>query len=463
MARVQFAHRFAALGCALLIGVAAALRFAEHPGYTRLVFDVPGASGAVGQSTAQGLRIVVSGAAPPAEHRQLQTSTGPLTVDTAGQTIQVQAPGHPLKLLTLPAGDGQPFRVVVDVQSSAPAALTPQPLAQACPGVPDTSALPSVPVKLPAGVSGNISFMAAVIDPVTLRPLRVATLHPDALHPMASTFKQLVLWSVLLDVDAGRLKPDQVFEVTPQNRSLESYVPGKRTLLELAKASIQRSENTAADILMRATTPDRVQDLIDQVGTCNTSVLMPTKAYWSVQAGLLKDFNPADLLGVTAPLLTADEPTRRALARKAVAGSLKVDVAKLGPALDRFYKGSYDPRIDWQVENRTTPRELVDLIAHAYLHNGLSAAQNQRYWDLMGLGCCQPDSKAKYPYWGAKSGVDWGLLNLTGLVRTQDGQYVAYAYMNHQSSAHDVLALQAQKPLVTNWIATVVDQLTKAP
>lgn len=454
--------------CALLTSGAAQVRFAEHPGSTRLVFDVPQATGAAGHVTSLGLSIELSGARPVPERRRLQTAAGTVTVDVAGTTIQVQAPGHPLQLLTLPAGDGKPFRVVVDVLATSPVkasgpALIPQPVAAACPGVPDTSAVPSLPLKLPVGVTGNVSFMAAVIDPVSLKPLRVAMLNPDAVHPMASTFKQLVLWSVLRDVDAGRLSLSQTFTVTPQNRSLESYVPGTRTVLQLATASISRSENTAADILMRATTPDRVQDLVNSVGTCATSVLMPTKAYWSVQTGLLpKLFGPAHLLAATAPLMTADEPTRRALARRAVLASLQVDVGRLNAALDHFDQGGYDPRIVWQVENRTTPREMVDLISHAYLRNGLSAAQNRLYWDLMKDGCCRPDSKAGYRYWGAKSGVDWGLLNLTGLVQTPDGQYVAYAYMNHQSRTHDVQALQAQKPLVTAWIASVFKRLTRA-
>ncbi|GGR39659.1 hypothetical protein GCM10008957_55560 [Deinococcus ruber] len=394
-------------------------------------------------------------------------------MDTAGAQIRVGVSGHAVKLSTLPATGTQPFRVVVDVVSgrvisglSAPSAtkpgVIPQPATSFCAGVPDTSGVPSVPVTLPAGVSGNVSFMAAVIDPLTLRPTRVALLNPDALHPMASTFKQLVLWSVLRDVDAGRLTLQQTFSTTPQNRSLESYTPGERTVLQLAKASISHSENTAADILMRATTPDRVQDLIDGVGTCHTSVLMPTKAYWSVKAGLLpQDFDPADLLAATAPLLNGDDATRRTLARRAVADSLQVDVPRLRAALDAFDTGrAYDPNIDWQVENHTTPREMVDLISYAYLRNGLSPSQNTLYWTLMSSGCCQPDRKASYAYWGAKSGTDWGLLNLTGLVRTRDGQYVAYAYMNHQSQVHDVLALQRQKPLVTNWIAGVVDRLT---
>ena len=470
------------VACLLLTGASAQVRFAEHAGYTRLVFDVPGATTASGSVTPQGLKIEVGGAAPTPEHRQLQTAAGLLTVDTAGGSIMVGAPGHALKLLTLPASGSQPFRVVVDVVSgaavptvsSAPGvsgasvsnapqpALVPQPLTSPCAGVPDTSGVPSVPVSLPAGVSGNVSFMAAVIDPLTLQPRRVALLNPDALHPMASTFKQLVLWSVLRDVDAGRLTLQQKFAATPRNRSLESYTPGARTVRQLAEASISHSENTAADILMRATTPDRVQDLIDGVGTCHTSVLMPTKAYWSVQAGLLpQDFDPRNLLAATAPLLTGDEATRRALARRAVSDSLQVDVTRLRAALNTFDTGSaYDPRLDWQIENRTTPREMVDLITHAYLRNGLSAQQNQLYWTLMSSGCCQPGRRADYAYWGAKSGTDWGLLNLTGLVRTRDGQYVAYAYMNHQSQARDVLALQRQKPLVTDWIADVVDQLT---
>ncbi|MDB5044252.1 MAG: serine hydrolase, partial [Deinococcus sp.] len=59
---------------------------------------------------------------------------------------------------------------------------------------------------LPVGVSGRVAFSAILFGPDG-QPLRELTLgDPDALHPLASTFKPLVVEAVLRDIDAGKLR-----------------------------------------------------------------------------------------------------------------------------------------------------------------------------------------------------------------------------------------------------------------
>ena len=75
----------------------------------------------------------------------------------------------------------------------------------------------------PHHLSGQLGLWVAEIDPVTLRPLRAVATNPDSVFPLASTYKQAVLWALLREVDAGRVQPGERFTVTRQNQSLGSY------------------------------------------------------------------------------------------------------------------------------------------------------------------------------------------------------------------------------------------------
>ncbi len=90
-----------------------------------------------------------------------------------------------------------------------------------------------------------------MIDPVTLQPRRVVSHDPDGVFPLASTYKQAVLWAVLRQKDAGTLRLSETFEVTPGTQSLGNYPYDHSDVPTLAARMIHNSDNTATDLLHR--------------------------------------------------------------------------------------------------------------------------------------------------------------------------------------------------------------------
>lgn len=78
------------------------------------------------------------------------------------------------------------------------------------------------------------------------------------LYPLQSVFKMLLGAAALAEVDAGRLRLDEVIELTGQTLSppwspIADAYPARRdyTVEELLTAAVSISDNTAADLLMR--------------------------------------------------------------------------------------------------------------------------------------------------------------------------------------------------------------------
>ncbi|GGK89514.1 N-acetylmuramoyl-L-alanine amidase [Deinococcus radiotolerans] len=122
------------LGGLLLGSAHAAPRVGQHDGYTRLVFDLPGVTTASSKVAAQSVTVTL-GTALKAEQGPLSAS-GVTAYAVAGRTVTVTlAKGHAsAKVSVLPAGSGQPARLVIDVPSSVAAAAVPaRPVAAARP------------------------------------------------------------------------------------------------------------------------------------------------------------------------------------------------------------------------------------------------------------------------------------------------------------------------------------------
>lgn len=306
----------------------------------------------------------------------------------------------------------------------------------------------------PQEVTGRVAFYAAEYAPATLRVIRSIGLGAlNELHPVASTYKPLVVEAALRDVDAGRLKLTTPLTTTAQNRSIEAYPPGTNTLAELAKRAIVQSDNTAGDILQQAVGTRRLAESLHWRSVC-TSVLLTGKAAWAAQ-GLLQSAVLGDDLLEGAHRYAA-QPFEE---RLNLAGRLNTNAGTFtGPevetAIEAYFRGPlYDPRIDLAFQHTSTAKAYADLVARVYGGNNLKPAHRRLFREWLAQGCCRPQvPKLKATFWGAKAGSGWRLLTLTGLVETRGGRLLAYAYLNDGSTTLESEDMEAQIPAVAAWI-----------
>ncbi|MDL2344661.1 serine hydrolase, partial [Deinococcus sp. MIMF12] len=278
-------------------------------------------------------------------------------------------------------------------------------------------------------LSGRLGLWVAQIDPATLRPVRAVAQEADGVFPLASTYKQAVLWAALREVDAGRLAPGERFDVTQASQSLGDYPYDGSNVRDLTERMIRHSDNTATDLLHRRVGLGTVQALADDLGLCRTRLILPTKAWWTAQTGS----SPAFLAAADWNKATGLKRARLAAAIDADAQRLRADV--LQNRLNTYFDAAPDPAADLRVHNLSTPHEFATLLAHQYLRPGLSpdSLAWQREVAAMGYGrsALPPEVAGKVAAFAGKGGNGWRLLTYSGYLRTTDGRHVVYAFMQH--------------------------------
>ncbi|GAA4003420.1 serine hydrolase [Deinococcus rubellus] len=334
---------------------------------------------------------------------------------TAPTLASAQIPATPL---------GRPsVQSAVDQTPTSQTAAEP-PLA-GCPTAPPALRAPPPP----AALNGQLGLYVAVIDPQTLQPLRAVSYSPDSEFPLASTYKQAVLWALLRQVDAGKLDLNEKFSVTRQTQSLGAYPFDGSTARQLAERMIQFSDNTATDLLHRTVGLQNVQNVADDLGLCRTRLILPTKDWWAAQAGLSQTFDGTKLWA------SATGKKREELAQLIDADAQKYRADYVQRKLNDYFDQRYDSADDLKVHNFSTPYELATLIAHEFLRSGLSPHSQDIQRKLMALGF---GKSALLPIpiaeWGGKGGNGWKILTFSGSFKTKGGEHVVYAFMLHGSA-----------------------------
>ena len=304
----------------------------------------------------------------------------------------------------------------------------PDPDAPAAPGcVSPPSALAAPPP--PPALNGQLGLYVAVIDPRTLAPLRSVAYAPAAVFPLASTYKQAVLWAMLRQVDAGTFDLSQKFSVNRASQSLGAYPYDGSTARQLAERMIQYSDNTATDLLHRQVGLQNVQDVADRLNLCRTRLILPTKDWWTAQAGLSSSYSGS------AAWPGATGPERLRLAKLIDADAQKLRPDELQRRLNQYFEKQYNASNDLKTHNLSTPYELSVLVAHEFLQPGLSPASQNLQRKLMALGfgksALLPIPVAEF---GGKGGNGWKILTYSGYFKTKGGEHVVYAFMLHGSS-----------------------------
>lgn len=286
--------------------------------------------------------------------------------------------------------------------------------------------LPEVPP--PKALSGRLGLWVAHID-AQGRVIKAVGSRPNETFPLASTYKQAVLWALLKEYDAGRLSATERFQVTPQNQSLGAYPYDGTNVKELSRRMIALSDNTATDILHRRIGLKRVQDVADRLKLCQTRIILPTKDWWVMQTGFSDTWNHHPEWNI------ARGNTRAELAQQIDEDAQIQTAASVDKQLDIYFETRYDPLSDVVVHNISTPYEWGTLVAHEFLRPELSdkARRWQREVMSTGYGKNALTRKADIVAWGGKGGNGWKILTYSGYFQLKDGRRVVYAFMQHGS------------------------------
>lgn len=293
--------------------------------------------------------------------------------------------------------------------------------ADACLQSPAGTEAPPPPPRL----SGRLGLYVAVVDPVTLEPLRAVSHDPGGVFPLASAYKQAVLWALLKQKDAGTLKLSETFDVNSATQSLGDYPYDHSDVSALAKRMIHNSDNTATDLLHRRVGLQAVQDVADELRLCHTRLILPTKDWWTAQAGLSPTFP-----GATA---FAD---LRGRDRLQAAQALDTDARQNRPdllqhRLDDYFDHRYSAQTDLGTQNVSTPAEFAHLVAAEFLRSGLSQGSQSFQREIMATGFGRSRLKAPVTTFGGKGGNGWRMLSFSGYLHTAAGEDVVYAFMQH--------------------------------
>ncbi|MFD1730473.1 serine hydrolase [Deinococcus malanensis] len=215
---------------------------------------------------------------------------------------------------------------------------------------------------------------------MTLTPVRAVGTNPDSVFPLASTYKQAVLWALLREFDAGRVSPTERFDVTHQNQSLGGYPYDGTNVRDLSLRMIRYSDNTATDILHRRVGLERVQAVADDLGLCHTRLILPTRDWWVAQVGLSQTFNS------TTRWAAARGKDRLNLAALIDKDAQAYRSDYLQRKLDTYFEQRHKLDDDLRVHNLSTPYELGTLIAYEFLKPGLSPRARKWQHEVMSSG-----------------------------------------------------------------------------
>ncbi|WP_456829855.1 serine hydrolase [Deinococcus sp. UYEF24] len=293
--------------------------------------------------------------------------------------------------------------------------------ADACLQPPAGSEAPPPPPRL----SGRLGLYVAVVDPVTLEPLRAVSHDPGGVFPLASAYKQAVLWALLKQKDAGTLKLSETFSVNSGTQSLGNYPFDHSDVTALAKRMIHNSDNTATDLLHRRVGLQAVQDVADELRLCNTRLILPTKDWWTAQAGLSPTFPGADSFAA----LRGRDRLQAAQALDADARQNRPDL--LQHRLDDYFDHRYSAQTDLGTQNVSTPAEFAHLVAAEFLRSGLSPDSERVQRDIMATGFGRSRLHTPLTLFGGKGGNGWRMLSFSGYLHTAGGEDVVYAFMQH--------------------------------
>ena len=270
------------------------------------------------------------------------------------------------------------------------------------------------------GLPGEVSLEAARLEEAG--PANFLTQKAERPMAIGSAFKLFVLAELVRQVKAGERRWSDVVplgEPSLPSGLLQDWPKGSPlTLHSLAALMISRSDNSAADTLLGLLGRDRVEALLPALGVRAPERNRPFLS--TREAFVLKLGDPALL----ARWKAADEAGRRAL----LPSLAEADVAKLDPA-----RLAGRPAEIASVEWFASPADLVRTL------DWLKRSGDPVALDLLainpGLGAALAGD---FAYLGYKGGSEPGVLNMSFLLRSREGRWMAVsATWNNEAAALD--------------------------
>lgn len=265
---------------------------------------------------------------------------------------------------------------------------------------------------------GEVSFAVARLDGA--QPALIAQHQPDRTLAIGSTFKLVILGELASQVREGRRRWTDV--VTIDRHSLPSGLlqdwplGAPLTLHSLAALMISRSDNTATDILLRVVGRENVERMMTAMGMGSAARNRPFLT--TMEAFQLK----ADSADAIAAWGRADEAARRRLLRERYEeGGAAIDLSRFTAtpmAIDtvEWFASANDlvRVMDWLRRNG-------DETAHGILAIGPGVSR---------------EIAGEFGYVGFKGGSEPGVINLTYLIRNNEGVWhVATGSWNNPAAA----------------------------
>lgn len=305
----------------------------------------------------------------------------------------------------------------------------------------------------PRWLSGDLGLFVARIDPDSLQVIDAVGHNADEVFPLASSYKVPVLWATLKDVDAGRISVTERFTITPEQRSLGGHPADGSDLPTMLYRMIHNSDNTATDILHRRVGLAAPQRLADDLHLCHTRLILPTKTWWTGQAGMAPAWAGPDAF------TAARGDARLKLAEQLDATARTFTADQVNQDLERYFASSWKPEDDVKIHNVSTASEYATLLAHAYLRNGLSPSSAALFDKTMASGYGQSKLTVRHDQFGGKGGNGHKILSMTGYVHTLSGDHIVYVFFQHNpEESYTIPNLRS----AFDWINFAVDDLEAA-
>jgi beta-lactamase class A len=270
------------------------------------------------------------------------------------------------------------------------------------------------------GLPGEVSLAAARLEEAG--PADFLTQKAERPLAIGSAFKLFVLAELVRQVKAGERRWSDVVplgEPSLPSGLLQDWPKGSPlTLHSLAALMISRSDNSATDTLLAVLGREKVEALLPALGVKAPERNRPFLS--TREAFALKLGDPALLAGWKA----SDEPGRRALLPKLAAVA--------APALDPARLAGRPVEIG-SVEWFASPADLVRTL------DWLRRSGDSTALDLLainpGLG---PALAGDFAYFGFKGGSESGVLNMSFLLKSREGRWMAVsATWNNQAAPLD--------------------------
>jgi beta-lactamase class A len=270
------------------------------------------------------------------------------------------------------------------------------------------------------GLPGEVSLAAARLEEAG--PANFLTEKAERPLAIGSAFKLFVLAELVRSVKAGERRWSDVVALGPP--SLPSGIlqdwprASPITLHSLAALMISRSDNSAADTLLGLLGREKVERLLPALGVRSPERNRPFLS--TREAFALKFGDPALL----ARWKAADEAGRRALlAPLAAFDGSTVDPLRLGS------RPSEIAAVEWFA----SPADLVRTL------DWLRRNGDRTALDLLAINPGLGPALAKdFAYFGFKGGSEPGVLNLSFLLKSRSGRWIAVsATWNNEAAALD--------------------------